>query len=144
MFICWPFHNIFSLPVLAAGFEPSILGLWVECSNTELLLMARKFYNCTHYFFTKFLQVEDDVYWLTFSHFLSPSTRGWIWTLNLRIVSWMFNHCATPDGKTNVILTSRTSLYFFQVDIDVYCLYDFNILSLLVLAAGNEPTALGL
>ncbi len=29
------FFMIFSLPVPVAGYEPSILGLWVECSTTE-------------------------------------------------------------------------------------------------------------
>jgi hypothetical protein len=38
-----------SLPVLAAGFKPSILGFCVKCSTTELLTTGHSFSNLSNY-----------------------------------------------------------------------------------------------
>ncbi len=49
-----------------------------------------------------------------FQHFLSPgaSIGGWAWTLDLRMVSWVFDHCATTTDQVLVCLFSPIFLSF--------------------------------
>ncbi len=62
----------------AAGFEPLILGLWVECPTNVLTQLA----NSVKYFLY---------------HTLFPDASSRIWTLDLRIMSWMPYQCANTD-----------------------------------------------
>jgi hypothetical protein len=41
---------------------------------------------------------NHDIFWLL-QHFLSPKVNDRIWTLNLKIMSWVFDHCAAANDK---------------------------------------------
>jgi hypothetical protein len=98
-----PTFYILYLLVPAAGFKPLILWFWVDCSTTVLLPLIKVI--------------------LPFKHFISHGTKSMFQTLELTIMSWVFNHCATVTCQNNLL---------------------FNILSFLVPKAGFKPLILGL
>ncbi len=69
------------LPV-QAGFEPLIVISWVECSTTVLLPLA--FFLSTFFIQYSIFQSQP---------LSTHASRSW--TLDLRIMSWVFYHCAT-------------------------------------------------
>ncbi len=83
------FHN-FLYPVWMARFEPLTTGFRVECSTTVPLWHS-----------------QIRVYYLSLS---LPSTNGKIWTLDHKIKSWVFYHCATRAQQSNNLLFTIFSL----------------------------------
>jgi hypothetical protein len=127
-----------------ARFEPLILGLWVDCSTTEL-----PGHNLFHKHF--------------YRHFISPGANGQIRTLDLGIMSWVFNRCSTRAQTFNNSNLLQLSLSHHQLArfepplfglwvecsttvlprINLWTSILFAILSLSVPAAGFKPSIIG-
>jgi len=73
-----------SLPVTAAGIEPSILGLCMKCTTTVL-----QGHNQPHTQLIINLFQQGDI------QCVFPVASVGIWTLNLRIMYKVYYHCVT-------------------------------------------------
>ncbi len=106
------------------GFEPTNLGLWVDCSTDELQPLALP---CVSHFLTSAAGHEPSTmgWWgacstnvplpLSMSSTSSPS-RGWIWTCKLRFMSWLFYGWATTTDLAMCFSFSCSSFWTWTLD----------------------------
>jgi hypothetical protein len=85
-----------SVPVTAAGIEPSILGLCMKCTTTVL-----QGHNQPHTQLIINMFQQGDI------QYVSPVTSVRIQTLNLRIIIQVYYHCATRAQPSSPTIDSQ-------------------------------------